>query len=126
MIGISNIRSGDAVELMEKLKILSDSANTMLPVLPAAVTENTPNGIGTVIWPVYAKPGQKMEDDFTLKVLFSNACVYDLLCQPCHKQYPKSVYSCGTCGAYHTVPKKLYRRPVLSSAVLKHRILPQL
>jgi putative DNA modification/repair radical SAM protein len=75
----SNICSGDNVDLMEKLKILSDSAKYDASCSSSGSNrKNTPNGIGNGhmagICHAWAEDGRCIS---LLKVLFSNACVYD-------------------------------------------------
>jgi putative DNA modification/repair radical SAM protein len=75
----SNICSGDNVDLMEKLKILSDSAKYDVSCSSSGSTRrNTPGGIGNGhlagICHSWADDGRCIS---LLKVLFSNACVYD-------------------------------------------------
>lgn len=75
----ANIRSGDFVDLMEKLKILSDSAKYDVSCSSSGSNrKNTPGGIGNGhmagICHSWADDGRCIS---LLKVLFSNACVYD-------------------------------------------------
>jgi len=75
----TNICSGDFVELMEKLKILSDSAKYDVSCSSSGSgRKNTPNGIGNGhlagICHSWSEDGRCIS---LLKVLFSNACIYD-------------------------------------------------
>lgn len=76
---IPNKCSGDFVNLMEKLKILSDSAKYDVSCSSSGSNrKNTPGGIGngamSGICHAWAADGRCIS---LLKVLFSNACVYD-------------------------------------------------
>jgi len=75
----SNICSGDFVELMEKLKILSDSAKYDVSCSSSGSSrKNMPGGIGNGhlagICHSWSEDGRCIS---LLKVLFSNVCVYD-------------------------------------------------
>ncbi len=75
----TNIRSGDFVDLMEKLKILADSAKYDVSCSSSGSDrKNTPGGIGNGhmagICHSWGDDGRCIS---LLKVLFSNACVYD-------------------------------------------------
>lgn len=75
----ANIRSGDFVELMEKLKILADSAKYDVSCSSSGSNrKNTKGGIGNGnmagICHSWADDGRCIS---LLKVLFSNACAYD-------------------------------------------------
>lgn len=76
---ITNICSGDPVNLMEKLKILADSAKYDVSCSSSGSgRKNTPGGIGNAhmagICHSWADDGRCIS---LLKVLFSNVCVYD-------------------------------------------------
>jgi len=76
---IANICSGDTVNLMEKLKILADSAKYDVSCSSSGSgRKNTPGGIGNAfmagICHSWADDGRCIS---LLKVLFSNACIYD-------------------------------------------------
>ena len=76
---IANICSGDPVNLMEKLKILADSAKYDVSCSSSGSgRKNTPGGIGNAhmagICHSWADDGRCIS---LLKVLFSNVCVYD-------------------------------------------------
>ncbi len=73
------MRSGDMMELMEKLKILSDSAKYDVSCSSSGSSrKNTPKGIGNGhlagICHTWSNDGRCIS---LLKVLFSNACIYD-------------------------------------------------
>jgi len=76
---ISNICSGDSVKLMEKLKILADSAKYDVSCSSSGSNrKNTPGGIGNAyaagICHSWADDGRCIS---LLKVLFTNVCIYD-------------------------------------------------
>lgn len=121
----SNVCSGDDVDLMEKLKILADSAKYDVSCSSSGSNrKNTPNGIGNAHMPgichAWAEDGRCIS---LLKVLFSNACVYD--CVYCVNRVTNDVQRASfTPQELCELTIQFYRRNYieglfLSSAVLK-------
>jgi len=122
---IPNICSGDSVDLMEKLKILADSAKYDVSCSSSGSSrKNTPGGIGNAyasgICHSWAEDGRCIS---LLKVLFSNVCVYD--CAYCVNRITNDIPRASfTPEELCELTIQFYRRNYieglfLSSAVLK-------
>lgn len=121
----TNICSGDFVQLMEKLKILADSAKYDVSCSSSGSNrKNTPGGLGNAfmagICHSWAEDGRCIS---LLKVLYSNACVYD--CAYCVNRITNDIPRAAfTPEELSELTIQFYRRNYieglfLSSAVLK-------